>query len=106
MNQNKIDKIVDIILQKVALRIENVYNIEQSEILTLIKDIPDSLRCTYILRTGEVCNMILCQSTSHRKVQIQEDEQLVTAIDESIMYANLNEIRKKHGISPIFPIEN
>jgi len=91
--------------QKRTEKIEQTYHIDQSEILSLMDDIPKSLNCSYILikgkRKGQLCNAFLCPH--HNMTQEFNDEQLVAAIEESIMYTNVNASRIKQGIAPIRP---
>ena len=58
------EKIILEVLERVSNVIGNRYRIDPTQLMDLIKDIPDSLHCTYVLtkgkRKGNVCNVALC----------------------------------------------
>ena len=119
------EKIILEVLERVSNLIGNRYRIDPTQLMDLIKDIPDSLHCTYVLtkgkRKGNVYNVALCthheqksvgqevlfETKENTPIYISDEEleygdaTLREIIAESIMYANVNKSRREQGIPPL-----
>ena len=116
MSQKRTDKIMDAVLERVSDVISNRYNINKNDIIDNIKNIPESFRCNYTLtkgkRKGQSCGTVLCpHHPEHEYMNFMEisgdekyDSDIACAIDESIMYANVNDARRAKGLNPLYPI--
>lgn len=114
MSQKRIEKITKEVLKRVSVVISDVYNIDQQHVYDHIKDIPKSLKCNYILPKGkckgELCGVTLCPhhpeiSNNKSNIIFNENEKynsdISAAIEESIMYENINKARRLRGLNPL-----
>ena len=119
------EKIILEVLERVSNVIGNRYRIDPTQVMDLIKDIPDSIHCTYVLtkgkRKGNVFNVALCphheqksvgqevlfETKENTPIYISDEEleygdaTLREIIAESIMYANVDKSRREQGIPPL-----
>jgi len=118
MSLKRTEKITKEVLKRVSIVISNTYNIDKQDIIDHIKDIPDSLKCNYTLtkgkRKGQLCGVTLCphHQDDHTedeptiRLDHNEDEKydsdIAAAIEESIMYENINSIRRRRGLVPLY----